>query len=80
MATPLGPDFRPQYHQLHRVGRPGVWRSLVGSLLVLVLVFVLVPAVAGAIAFAALMAAGNTMEQTTAILDVTKEAQPIRYE
>jgi membrane protease YdiL (CAAX protease family) len=58
------------------VGRPGIWRSLVGSLLVLVLVFVLVPAVAGAIAFAALMAAGNTMEQTTAILDVTKEATP----
>jgi membrane protease YdiL (CAAX protease family) len=76
MTTPLGPDFRPQYHQLHRVGRPGIWRSLVGSLLVLVLVFVLVPAVAGAIAFAALMAAGNTMEQTTAILDVTKEATP----
>jgi membrane protease YdiL (CAAX protease family) len=76
MTTRLAPDFRPQYHQLHRVGRPGIWRSLVGSLLVLVLVFVLVPAVAGAIAFAALMAAGNTMEQTTAILDVTKEATP----
>jgi len=76
MTTPLAPDFRPQYHQLHRVGRPGVWRSLVGSLLVLLLVFGLVPAVAGAIAFAVLMAAGNTMDQTTAILDVTKEATP----
>ena len=76
MTTPLAPDFRPQYHQLHRVGRPGIWRSLVGSVLVLVLVFLLVPAVAGAIAFAALMAAGNTMEETTAVLDVTAEATP----
>ena len=41
MTTPLAPDFRPQYHQLHRVGRPGIWRSLVGSVLVLVLVFLL---------------------------------------
>ena len=77
MTTPLAPDFRPQYHQLHRVGRPGIWRSLVGSLLVLLLVFGVVPAVAGAIAFAALMAAGNTMDETTAILDVTAEATPI---
>ena len=77
MTTPLAPDFRPQYHQLHRVGRPGIWRSLVGSVLVLVLVFLLVPAVAGAIAFAALMAAGNTMEETTALLDVTAEATPV---
>ncbi|HEY0644850.1 MAG TPA: CPBP family intramembrane glutamic endopeptidase [Nocardioides sp.] len=76
MTTRLAPDFRPQYHQLHRVGRPGTWRSLVGSVLVLVLVFLLVPAVAGAIAFAALMAAGHTMDETTAILDVTKEATP----
>jgi hypothetical protein len=76
MTTPLAPDFRPQYHQLHRVGRPGIWRSLVGSVLVLVLVFLLVPAIAGAIAFAALMAAGNTMEETTAVLDVTAEATP----
>ena len=76
MTTPLAPDFRPQYHQLHRVGRPGRWRSLVGSVLVLVLVFLLVPAVAGAIAFAALMAAGHTMDETTAILDVTAEATP----
>ena len=76
MPAPLDPDFRPQYHQLHRVGRPGIWRSLVGSVLVLVLVFLLVPAVAGAIAFAALMAAGNTMEETTALLDVTAEATP----
>ena len=76
MTTPLAPDFRPQYHQLHRVGRPGIWRSLVGSVLVLVLVFLLVPAVAGAIAFAALMAAGNTMEETAAVLDVTAEATP----
>jgi membrane protease YdiL (CAAX protease family) len=76
MTTPLAPDVRPQYHQLHRVGRPGIWRSLVGSLLVLLLVFGLVPAIAGSIAFAVLMAAGHTMDETTAILDVTAEATP----
>ena len=35
MGNPLTPDFRPQYHQLHRVGRPGAWRSIVGALLLL---------------------------------------------
>lgn len=76
MRPPLEPDFRPQYHQLHRVGRPGRWRSLVGALLVLVLVFALVPLVAGAIAFAVLIAAGNSTERAGAILDVTAEATP----
>jgi membrane protease YdiL (CAAX protease family) len=76
VSPQLAPDFRPQYHQLHRVGRPGWWRSLVGALLALVLVFGLVPLVAVAIAFAALMAAGNSMEQTRAILDVTAETTP----
>ena len=76
MSPQLAPDFRPQYHQLHRVGRPGSWRSLVGALVALVLVFALVPAVAGAVAFAALMAAGNSTEQAVAILDVTAEATP----
>ena len=47
MPARLSPDFRPQYHQLHRVGRPGAWRSLVGAVVLLVLVFVLFPAVAG---------------------------------
>ena len=47
MAPPLAPDFRPQYHELHRVGRPGIWRSLVGAVLLLLLVFALVPLVAG---------------------------------
>jgi len=76
VSPQLAPDFRPQYHQLHRVGRPGWWRSLVGALVALVLVFGLVPLVAGAIAFAALMAAGNSTEQAGAILDVTAETTP----
>ena len=75
-TTPLTPDFRPQYHQLHRVGRPGVWRSLVGSVLVLLLVFALLPVVAGGIAFAVLLAVGNSVEQATTVLDVTAEATP----
>lgn len=77
MTTPLAPDFRPQYHQLHRVGRRGIWRSLVGSVLVLVLVFALVPLIAGAIAFVGLLAAGNTTSEATAVLDVTAEATPV---
>jgi len=76
MSHQLAPDFRPQYHQLHRVGRPGWWRSLVGALVALVLVFGLVPLVAGAIAFAALLAAGNSTEEAGAILDVTAETTP----
>ncbi|MBS2937352.1 CPBP family intramembrane metalloprotease [Nocardioides sp. J2M5] len=76
MAAPLSPDFRPQYHQLHRVGRPGVWRSLVGSVLVLVLVFALVPLLAGLVAFALLMATGRDAASAQAALDVTQEATP----
>ncbi|MDR7253511.1 membrane protease YdiL (CAAX protease family) [Nocardioides sp. BE266] len=76
MGAPLAPDFRPQYHELHRVGRPGIWRSLVGSLLLLVLVFVLVPLVAGLVAFALLIAAGRTTTEAAATLDVTAEATP----
>lgn len=72
----LDPAFRPQYHQLHRVGRPGIWRSLVGAVLLLVLVFALVPLVAGGIAFAVLVGVGNTTEEAAAILDVTAEATP----
>ena len=76
MTTPLPPDFRPQYHQLHRVGRPGIWRSLVGSVLVLVLVFALVPLIAGGVAFVSLLAVGNSADQAAAVLDVTAEATP----
>ena len=76
MTTPLPPDFRPQYHQLHRVGRPGVWRPLVGALLLLLLVFALVPAIAGALFFAGLLAAGRSADEAAAVLDVTKEATP----
>ena len=75
--APLAPDFRPHYHQLHRVGRPGIWRSLVGAVLLLVLVFAAVPLVAGAIAFALLLAAGNTTQEAAAVLDVTEEVTPV---
>jgi membrane protease YdiL (CAAX protease family) len=76
VTTPLPPDFRPHYHQLHRVGRPGVWRSFVGSVLVLLLVFAVVPLVAGGIAFAVLMAGGDSLDEATAVLDVTTKATP----
>ncbi len=56
MPSPLAPDFRPQYHELHRVGRPGAWRSIVGALVLLLLVFGLVPLVAGGVFFAGLLA------------------------
>jgi membrane protease YdiL (CAAX protease family) len=76
MATPVAPDFRPQYHQLHRVGRPGVWRSLVGAVLLLLVVFALVPAIAGALFLVGLLALGYTMDEAGAVLDVTKETTP----
>ncbi|HSU03646.1 MAG TPA: CPBP family intramembrane glutamic endopeptidase [Nocardioides sp.] len=76
MGNPLTPDFRPQYHQLHRVGRPGEWRSIVGGLLALLLVFALVPLVAGGVFFVLLLAAGNSASEAAAVLDVTAEATP----
>lgn len=76
MAASLDPAFRPQYHQLHRVGKPGIWRSLVGAVLLLVLVFALVPLLAGGIAFAVLVGVGNTTDEAAAVLDVTAEATP----
>ena len=76
MSTPLDATFRPHYHQLHRVGRPGAWRSLVGALLLLVLVFAVVPAILGALFFAGLMVFGRTMDEAAAVLDVTAEATP----
>ena len=57
MTTPLAPDFRPQYHQLHRVGRPGSWRSLVGALAAPGAgLRASCPLVAGRLAFVALLA------------------------
>ena len=48
MAAPaLEPDFRPAYHELHRVGRPGWWRSVVGSVVLLALTFLVVPTLIG---------------------------------
>lgn len=76
MTTPPAPDFRPHYHELHRVGLPGWWRSLVGALLLLVLVFGVVPLVLGGIAFVLLVAAGNSAEEAGAVLDVTSETTP----
>jgi len=76
MSAPLAPDFRPRYHELHRVGRAGVWRSVVGALLLLLLVFGAVPLVAGGVFFAALLALGRTADEAAAVLDVTAEATP----
>jgi uncharacterized protein len=76
VTSPLTPDFRPHYHQLHRVGRPGWWRSLVGAVVLLLLVFVLVPAIAGLAAFVVLMAIGNSADEATALLDVTTKVTP----
>ena len=76
MSAPLDPGFRPRYHELHRVGRPGEWRSIVGALLLLVLVFGGVPLVAGGVFFAALLALGRTVDEAGAVLDVTAEATP----
>ncbi|WP_210648693.1 CPBP family intramembrane glutamic endopeptidase [Nocardioides sp. SYSU D00065] len=76
MATPVAPGFRPHYHQLHRVGRPGIWRSLLGSVLLLVLVFALVPLVAGALALVLLLLTGDSMAEASAVLDVTEEVTP----
>ncbi|SED44091.1 hypothetical protein SAMN04489844_4421 [Nocardioides exalbidus] len=76
MATALPPDFRPRYHELHRVGRPGWWRSLVGAVVLLLLVFVVVPAVAGLVAFGVLTATGSTVDEATRILDVTSGVTP----
>lgn len=76
MRARLDPTFRPQYHQLHRVGRPGVWRSLLGVVLLLVLVFAAVPLVAGGVALALLLATGSSNAEAAAVLDVTQEATP----
>ena len=76
MPAPLAPDFRPQYHELHLVGRPGLWRSIVGALLLLVLVFAIVPLLVGAAFFAGLVASGRSVDEAAAVLDVTKEATP----
>ena len=76
MPAPLAPDFRPRYHELHRVGRPGWWRSVVGAVLLLVLVFAVVPLVAGGVAFVMLLATGSSAGEASAVLDVTAEATP----
>ena len=77
MTTPQPPDFQPQYHELHRVGRPGEWRSIVGALLLLLLVFAVVPLIAGALFFAGLVAAGHSVDEAARLLDVTAEATPV---
>lgn len=77
MAGDPGPDFRPQYHQLHRVGRPGWWRSPVGAVLLLLLVFGAVPLLLGLVTTGVLLLAGSSAEEATAVLDVTQEVTPL---
>ncbi len=76
MASTLDPGFRPQYHQLHRVGRSGIWRSMVGSVLLIVLVFGVVPALTGLVVVAVLLAQGSSSAEATAVLDVTTNVTP----
>lgn len=76
MPAPLAPDFRPQYHELQRVGRPGWWRSLLGAVVLVVLVFGVVPAVLGLLALIALLVGGTSAEDAGALLDVTAEVTP----
>ncbi len=76
MATLTDPDFRPLYHELHRVGRPGLWRSIVGTLLLFVLVFVVFPSLIGLAFVMLLLVSGQGSEQAAAMLDVTKEVTP----
>lgn len=76
MADPLEPSFRPAYHQLHRVGRPGAWRSILGAVTLLALVFVLVPAIVGLVVLLVLVAGGRTFEEAATALDITQEVTP----
>jgi membrane protease YdiL (CAAX protease family) len=76
MRAPLDPAFRPAYHQLHRVGRPGVWRSLVGAVTVLVLGFAVVPLLVGGIAIVVQVAGGRSFGDAVSSLDVTEQVTP----
>jgi len=76
MSVVTDPGFRPKYHELHRVGRSGIWRSVVGSLLLIVLVFAVVPLIAGGIAVVALMASGSSAAEAARALDLTEEVTP----
>ena len=76
MSVVNDPGFRPEYHELHLVGRSGAWRSVAGSLLLIVLVFGLVPLGAGGIAFAVLVAGGKSASEAATFLDLTQEVTP----
>ena len=76
MSLVSDPAFRPKYHELHLVGRSGIWRSVVGSLLLIVLVFAVVPIVVGGIAVVALMASGSSAAEAARVLDLSKEVTP----
>ena len=76
MPAPLAPDFRPHYHELHRVGRPGWWRSMLGAILLVVLVFGIVPAVLGLAALVALLVGGTSADDAASMLDITTEVTP----
>lgn len=72
-----GPDFRPRYHELHRVGRPGIWRSIVGTLALVALVFVVGPALVATLVLGMLLATGDTLDGAIRHLDVTQEVTPV---
>ena len=76
MPAPLAPDFRPRYHELHRVGRPGWWRSLLGAVVLVLLVFGVVPLFLGLLALAAMVAGGTSPGDAGAFLDITAEVTP----
>lgn len=77
MAPALEPDFRPAYHELHRVGRPGWWRSVVGSVVLLALTFLVVPTLIGLAFFAVLLATGMSLDEASTAVDVTTEVTPL---
>lgn len=77
MAAPLDPGFRPLYHQLHRVGRPGEWRSILGMVSIVVLMMGVVPAIAGFAMLVALLASGQSVDEASATLDITRNATPL---
>jgi len=76
MPAPLAPDFRPEYHELHRVGRPGWWRSMLGAIVLVALVFGIVPAVLGLAALVALLVGGTSAQDAASMLDISTEVTP----
>lgn len=76
MATPLEASFRPAYHELHRVGRPGIWRSIIGIPVLLLSVFIVVPGIASVVVLGLLMGRGRSFDEAAKTLDLTVEVTP----